>query len=105
MTDKEQLKQDVIDAARAVASHLQNDWPLRIENRTAVKLIAALQALDAPTPVKPWQLTPGTRVQYGCGTFRVFLNGRGEHRLLCESTWREIWHSPDAVVIPEGEEE
>ena len=106
MTGKDQLREDVIDAARAWVKDQCRDWRAYAPGTTSRALCAAIHELDAPIPVKPSEVAPGTRVRYGCGVFRVFLGERGAHRLLCESTWREIHYLSDARVIPiEGEEE
>lgn len=70
-TNKEQLREDVIDAAREAYKALGvffltggTSDPLRLAH---LVLKQKLQALDAPTPVKPEEVEPGTPFRFDYG--------------------------------------
>lgn len=116
MTNKDQLREDVIDAAREAYKALDVFFltggasdPLRL---AYLVLRQKLQALDAPTPVKPENLKLGDRFCFADDErdeqAAVMMEDRGHMGIpLC---WRrENGHSvfpfpPGVEVIPiEGE--
>ncbi len=113
MTDKDQLRADVIDAARAYRRQVaERGWPESVGKFH--DMVAALEALDAPTPVKPEEVEPGARFRFalnkGGQSFEVFtLLGffSGSRRLFLDTDGvnaREFVDGALIIPIPEGEE-
>ncbi len=116
MTDKDQLREGVIDAARALVPYLKNNHSVTSQAPACQKLIATIRALDAPTSFKPEEVEPGK-------TFRFLLDD-GELSGLCRARQMEgsgwpiyehLEHGPkhmvyrfergDKIIPIEGEEE
>ena len=112
-----QKEQDVIDAAREV----RRTWPSANGHKmksvgdvaffgAIAGLLARLQALDAPTPVKPEEVGPGTRFRFVNGSVSYRLYAAWDDRLLGvpdDPLFCVVRLGLDhrIIPIPEGEEE
>ena len=111
MTDKDQLREDVICAARAWVKDQCRDWRAYAPGSTSRALCAAIHELDAPTPVKPEDLPLGAKFRFaqlfGGETNPVFIMVRvgSDLRAVSTESWGVVGFLPTDRIIPiEGEE-